>query len=195
MSRTLTTAFIAELNAIGKCVVFFFEGTFTDGTVYLWSGIGDVTWNGHTWNGAGSLGSISQIEDTTSLSASGVRVTLSGVPSAAIQDAVDNMVTNQPCKLWFGFVNAAGTIVADPCLMFSGLLDVPEISDDGQTCTISITYENRLRDLERPREWRYTHEHQQILYPGMGDRGFEYVAALQNWDGRWGQEGNSAWWR
>jgi hypothetical protein len=41
-----------------------------------------------------------------------------------------------------------------------------------------------LIDLNRAREWRYTHESQQQISPG--DRGFEYVAGLQEREIRWG---------
>jgi len=78
-----------------------------------------------------------------------------------------------------------GALVADPAIAFAGRLDVPEIDDNGQTATITISYESRLVDLERPRERRYTHEDQQIDY--SGDLGFEYVAAIQEWNGVWGR--------
>lgn len=69
-------------------------------------------------------------------------------------------------------------VIADPFLAFEGRLDVPDIIDDGETCTVTVSYESRLIDLERPRERRITHEDQQIDYPG--DRFREYVAGLQD---------------
>ncbi|HBN31649.1 MAG TPA: hypothetical protein DD416_10620, partial [Rhodobacteraceae bacterium] len=73
----------------------------------------------------------------------------------------------------------------DPVQAFSGRLDVPEIADDANTCTITISYESRLIDLNTARSWRYTHESQQSLYPG--DRGFEYVTAIQDREITWGR--------
>ena len=67
-------------------------------------------------------------------------------------------------------------IVADPYLAFVGRLDVPVIDDAGQSCVISMQYESRLIDLQRTRERRWTHEDQQIDFPG--DLGFEYVTSL-----------------
>jgi hypothetical protein len=75
-------------------------------------------------------------------------------------------------------------LVSDPVLAFGGRLDVPEIVDGAETCTITITYESRLIDLQTPRELRYTHESQQILFPG--DRAFEYVTSIQDRELRWG---------
>jgi hypothetical protein len=69
-------------------------------------------------------------------------------------------------------------------MAFAGRLDVPTIMDGADRCEIQITYESRLIDLNRAREWRYTHESQQQISPG--DRGFEYVAGLQEREIRWG---------
>lgn len=75
-------------------------------------------------------------------------------------------------------------LVADPVLMFGGRLDVPEVMDGADTCTLRITYESRLIDLMTPRELRYTHETQQLLFPG--DLAFEYVTSIQDKELRWG---------
>lgn len=76
-------------------------------------------------------------------------------------------------------------IIADPTLVFSGRLDVPQIADAGDSCTITISYENKLVDLTVPREWRYTHESQRALHPS--DRGFEYVTSIQDKEITWGR--------
>ena len=73
----------------------------------------------------------------------------------------------------------------DPVQAFSGRLDVPEIKDDADTCTITISYESRLIDLTVARTWRYTHESQQVLFPG--DLGFEYVTTIQDREITWGR--------
>jgi hypothetical protein len=59
------------------------------------------------------------------------------------------------------------------------------MDEQAETATVSISYEGRLIDLERPRARRYTHDDQQIDFPG--DRGFEYVPTLQEWNGVWGR--------
>jgi hypothetical protein len=77
------------------------------------------------------------------------------------------------------------TVIADPVQAFTGRLDVPELQEDGQSCRITISYESRLIDLSVPRNWRYTHESQQVLHPG--DRGFEHVTAIQDQEITWGR--------
>ena len=49
---------------------------------------------------------------------------------------------------------------------------------------ITLLAENRLRDLERLRARNYTDADQQAEYPG--DRGFEFVPALQTMSIPWG---------
>ena len=81
-------------------------------------------------------------------------------------------------------VLAGDSLVIDPYLLQQGKLDIGIIEDNGETCTIAVTYEGRLIDLERPRESRYTHEDQQRFFPG--DKGFDQVEALQDRELTWG---------
>ena len=59
------------------------------------------------------------------------------------------------------------------------------IDDGGQTCTISVSAESRLIDLDRTRERRYTSEDQKIDFPN--DKGLEFIADLQDKEIIWGR--------
>lgn len=156
--------------------VAFYEGEFASGTVRLWSGVDTISWNGQSWEGAGNLLGVSPVTETVDVRASGVSVSLSGNVSSLIATALNERRLGKPGKLWLGAMNASGAIIADPYLAFSGRLDQSRIVDGGEDCTIAMGYESRLAALERPRERRWTHEDQQIDFPG--DRGFEYEADL-----------------
>lgn len=177
MSRDLTAAMITEVTAAKLRPVIFYEGEFSGGTLPLWSGVGTITWNSLSWTGAGHLLGISDITETADLRAEGFTVSLSGLPSSLIAVAQAQAELGLAGSVWFGCMDAAGAVIADPYLAFKGKLDVPSIEDTGDTCTISVAYEHQLIDLERPRLRRWTHEDQQIDY---GDRGFEYMASLQD---------------
>lgn len=185
MTRDLTAGMLAEVTAqvMRPCVLF--EGEFEGGTVRLWSGLGDLTWNGEVWTGAGNLLGVSAVEETTAVVANGVTVSLSGIPVEFRSAAIEGARQGKPGRLWLGALDASGALVADPYLLFAGRLDVPEITFGGETFEITITYESRLIDLTRPREWRYTHEAQQVLFPG--DLGFEFVTTIQDKAVWWGQ--------
>jgi hypothetical protein len=182
-ARDLTPSVLAAIQATDVRPALFFEGEFESGTVRLWTGFGTVTWNGHEWQGAGTLGGISEIEETRGIVASGVTVFLSGVNPALVSVAIGEARQGLPGKIWIGFLTDAGEVIADPFAAFSGRLDVPEIADGEETATISISYESRLIDLNRPREWRYTEESQRVDHPE--DRGFEFVTKIQDIEFVW----------
>lgn len=185
MARSMTAAAAAALAAPDVRLAIMVEGQFPSGFVRLWSGYGDVVWGGNVWTGAGHLLAISTIEDTAEVVATGVTITLSGIPSSFVALAISDAQQGMPGRIWVAQLDAAGALIADPVAAFAGRLDVPQIADGAESCTITISYESRLMDLSRPREWRYTHESQQVLQPG--DRGFEFVAGLQDREIIWGR--------
>lgn len=189
MTRGLSPAYLTALADQVVRPVLFFEGEFPSGTLRLWSGVGSVTWNAQTWTGAGSLLGIGEMEEASDVAAAGWAVTLSGVPLPLVALAITDARQGLPGRVWLGLLDASGAIIADPSLAAGGRLDVPQINDGADSCTITISYEGRLIDLGRAREYRYTHESQQLIAPG--DRGFEYVAGLQDRQITWGMNQGS----
>lgn len=183
--RDLTAGFIAELEATVKSPAVFFQGDFASGTIYIWSGLGEIDWNGQTWTGLGTLVSISQISETSNVRADGVVCTLSGITEDIRSLVLGEVEQGKEGIIYIGFINDAGEVVVDPANAFEGRLDVPTMKDGGTTIAISLSYETRLRDLQRPRELRYTNESQQLTF--AGDIGFEYVPSMQDWNGVWGR--------
>lgn len=184
MARDLTASVITQLQAASVEVGVLFEGEFASGWVRLWSGVGTLSWDGKSWSGVGTLLGISGIDETNEIRASGLTVSLSGVPSDLLSAALGDARSGKTGRVYLAFFSS-GSIVADPILQFEGRLDVPAIEDGPETATISISYESELIDLERARERRYTPEDQAIDFPG--DLGFAYVAALQDAQITWGR--------
>jgi len=80
---------------------------------------------------------------------------------------------------WVGGVGSViSTPILDPYPLRRGRLDVGITEDDGDKAILTAKYEDRLRDLERQREFRWTKEDQEQLVPG--DTGFDNVPALQD---------------
>lgn len=176
-----------QLSADKIKPLLFLQMQFTDGPSFMWSGLGNISWNGHIWVGLGDLGTISAIEESSEIKATNVTFTLSGIPHDLIQHALGQVRQGNPVQLWFGALGDNNNVLADPLQIFAGRMDVPMIDEGAQTGTISITVENRLIDLNRSRERRYTDQDQQIDHPG--DLGFQYVQLIQNWNGTWGKAG------
>lgn len=186
MSRDLTPAVAAALADQDLRPVIFFEGEFPGGFVRVWTGYGTLQWGGKAWTGAGTLLGLGGIEETGEVVANGTTITLSGVPVDLVQIAIEEAQQGLPGRVWVGLLDDGYNVIADPVQAFSGRLDVPNIVDGADTCTVTISYESRLIDLTVPRTWRYTHESQQILHPG--DLGFEYVTTIQDKEITWGRK-------
>lgn len=187
MPRGLTTNMLTEIAKSGLKPVVFLQAQFVTGTVYLWSGLGTLSWNGQTWTGVGKLGSVSAVQETADNSATNLVISLSGIPSDLVADVITEARTGFPVTLWLGAMDDNFSLIADPYQAFSGRMDVPTMDESGETSTISITVENILVDLNRKRMVWYTDQAQQAEFPG--DKGFEYVPQLQDLSINWGVPG------
>lgn len=192
MPRALTSQMRAEINA-GMCrPALFVEAEFTNGFARVWTGLGDITWGGYTWQGVGTLLGFSGVPETTELRAESVTLAMNGLDVSMVDRILTKCRQGKPVVCWLGMLDAAGAVVPDPTILFSGRMDVPTLDDPASDeVSAAVSVENRLRDFERTRERRFTDQDQRADYPT--DRGGEYIAALQDWTGnvaggggRWG---------
>ncbi len=178
MGRFLDAAVLTEIDKIQNTPVHLARLDFPGGAVRRWTGVGNVTHENETYTGAGDLIDVGPIEETTELRATGAAFTLTGISSSFLGTVLTQDYQGREAKLWIGFLDSTGLLIASPVLIFSGLIDTCEISEAGDTATIVVRAENRLISLARSRQRRYTHEDQQYEYPN--DKGFEYVSYLQD---------------
>ena len=150
-----------------------------------WSGYGDLTIDGHTYTGVGLLGTISALPETSETKAVGVKLELSGVPLDSAAAALNANYQGRPVSIYIGALDDAHAIIATPYKVFGGQIDTMQLNTGQDSARISVAVESRLIDMERVRESRYTHEEQQRRFPG--DRGFEYVAGMQEKEVVWGR--------
>jgi len=183
MSRDISAGMQSAVVADVVSPILMVELDFSSGVVRAWSGIGDLSWNGYTWTGVGNMGSVSPIAETTDFRANGASLELSGIPSDLIAIALGEDYQGRAANIYFGGLDSAGALITDPFLLFGASMDIMEIAEAGETATIKVNIESRAVDLKRSRERRYTHEDQQIDYPG--DLGLEYMAGLQDKDVIW----------
>lgn len=178
MSRTGVPSGFSDASFVGFIAL---ELQFDSGTVRLWNGYGDLVISGGTYTGSGSFLSISSIEENAEIGAKGVSMTLSGLNSTILSYALNENYQYRVVNIYVGSISGA-TVSAYKA--FSGRMDVMTINEDAESCTISLTAESRLIDLERPRVRRYTSEDQKALYPS--DLGFDFVNSLQEASIKWG---------
>lgn len=162
---------------------------FPDEPVYIWSGRGNLEFEGNNFIGVGDLGAISVIEETSTLKASNIDLELNGIPRqdlSLVRTTLDSHYQGRDVRVWQGFMDKMWELIPDPILVWIGRMDTPQITSSGDTVSVQLTAEHELVDMDRARIRRYTNQDQQIDYPG--DRGLEFVVALQEKEIVWGRE-------
>lgn len=185
MSRTLSTEMQAVATAELVRPIYLVDMEFSSGSIYLWSGMGDLTYNSNTYLGAGDLLSIGAIQETAELTANGATVTLGGIKQSLLTLARDEPYQGRPLIIRLGAFDENGDLIASPVILFSGFMDIMTIADSGDTSTITVTVENKLIAFQRTAVRRYTAEDQKIEHPT--DKGFEFVAKIQEKEIIWGR--------
>ena len=170
---------------------------FADNTIYVWSGLGDMTWSGMTFKGVGTLGDVSEISEDSVVEAKSLTISLSGIPSDMMTEVLFETRILRTANLWLALYNNDGSLVDTPLLSYQGKMDAPEMEDDGKTCKITISLENVLVDLNRACYRRYTNDDQQMdladtltrlgLASTTVDTGFRHVPGVQEMITFWGK--------
>lgn len=186
MPRGLTASLETATLAPVVVPIMLVEALFDSGAVRLWTGIGDLSWNGQTWTGAGSLLGVADVQETAEIRATGVDVALSGVPSTLVSLALAEPYQGRLCNIYLGALDV-GTlaVLADPYLIFAGRMDVMTLEEGAETATIALSVESRLIDLEVARERRY--EHQDQIVDAPTDKFFEFTTGLVDARILWGR--------
>lgn len=188
MPRAMSSGMLAALESAYLQPAVFVQMQFATATVYIWSGVGTISWNGHTWVGLGSLLSVTVMEDAATVEARGITVTLSGLDAGLLSDCLTEFQLGLPVSVCFGLYSG-GSLIASPITSWAGRMDQPTIDVAGDTVTIAINCENRLLDMNVAVDRRYTNQDQQMTWPG--DLCFQFVDGIQEMTLYWGQQANS----
>jgi hypothetical protein len=203
-SRQLTEVFEAALGDAVFRPFYTVELRFDEGTVRFWTGIGTLVLSGVSYAGAGNLLEISSVDETVDLSARGVELTLSGISSTLITRALTSTYQGRKCLIGFGALSGASLLKEDGDFIlledggkinlelllggvnevFAGYMDKMDITEDGESSSISMKVENKLITLERARIARYNSGYQKSIFPN--DLGLDHVEALQEKEITWG---------
>lgn len=102
---------------------------------------------------------------------------------AYLQEALQDVQLGAAAEVQLGLMGD-GALIGTPYVVFSGLIDQPDVKVSAQTVEFSLALENRLSDLARPSARRYTAADQKLFYPD--DSGFDWVETLNDIALRWG---------
>lgn len=186
MSRDLTVDMASEIVAPTIRPFYLFEADLSSEVLRLSSTNYDLSWDSETWLGNGWFRGLGSVRETGAIESSSLEVTLAGVSSALLALVLNYARQNLVGRIYLGMFNSSGSIIADPFVLWEGGLDVPKILDTDRELTIGLSYVSAMVILKRAREWRYTDQQQQTLF--SGDKGFEFVTALSQWSGFWGNK-------
>jgi hypothetical protein len=181
--RNLDSTLAAHLNDGLIQPVIMAMLTFRTQTTYVWSGVGTLTYGGNNYLGVGSMGKLGVITEGVDVQADGVTVELSGIDPIYKGECLTDIQVGAPAKIWFGLLSA-NALVGAPYLVFSGTVDKPTFSIGGDSVTISLALENKMLNLSRASQRRYTSADQHIQYPD--DTAFGWVEQLSDQALIWG---------
>src|SRR5579871_5091160 len=114
MPRQASSAFLAAIAAKTVTLALFVRIAFADNTLYFFSGVGSITPAGppadpsatfpygQTFVGLGWLGKVSTIPQTTKVQAQNITLTLSGIPSDLVSEAIAQVRITGTATLWLG---------------------------------------------------------------------------------------------
>lgn len=187
-SRTgIDSAITNRLGADHQELFFAVKAEFDTDDILVWTGKDDITINSETYTGAGSLLTISGVEDSRELKSTGVQVAISGMDATVLNYALTENYQNRFITMFMGFLMGGSNEVAGTIVVFKGRMTQITISDDPNGSTITVDAENRLIDLDRPSNLRYTKESQEFLF--SGDAGLNRVNQMQDKEIVWGRSG------
>ena len=189
-------SFPSNLDAYTEDPVYYpfamIELVLSGGTYNLFSGVGELSWDGKTWTGAGDLGFIGPIESTTEAKAGKVVVGLSGLDATLKAEVLDELSRGGFASLYFGFfADGDMTLSVDPWLGFYGRVDTCEVEEDVDGVEIRVNLLDSVGARLRRTIRRRTDSDQQEIY--SGDEFYSFVASMrdpENWGGS-GQHGTS----
>lgn len=182
MTRGIGATNITETDADSLYPVVLVKLGFAT-PVYLHSGIGDIVYSGNTYLGVGDLGTVESVRETESFSPSPITLTLSGLDSAFITEALNAGAYGDIITIYEGYRGTGNALKADPWLVARGFFETAAISL-GKDNKITITMQHELVRLQEKPGRRYSNEDQQREY--AGDTFFSFVASMANLKRLWG---------
>lgn len=184
-TRQIDTKTAVKLAEDHQNIVFAIKAEFDTDDILLHTSLGDLVIDGETYEGAGELLAISEIEDSNDLSSAGVTFSITGMDSQVLGYALTENYQNRPITLLMAFLSGGTDQVVASMVLYKGRMVQMNISDDPNGASIVLQTENRLMDLRRPSNYRYTKESQASLY--ANDSSLNEVAKIQDMKINWGR--------
>lgn len=183
MSRSIASGVATAIAEGAATYVHLNELSFSGGYQRLSTGSANLLWRGLTWTAIGDALGFNAVQESTDLSAGTIELTLSGVDDSILGVLLSQFYIGRSATVWRAHLNSsAGTVIADPLLLFSGFMnggytvrDVRPIDGHG-TCTITMRCTDQLARLDERRGFQTNETSHQAVY--ADDRFFQHVNVL-----------------
>jgi len=174
MPRTLSDAYIAELEKTKNEPVHLVELGLQAETIRLTDAHRQVHYDGHQYLSAGYLLGIGEIEESSDLQVSSLTVTLSGVDQTIVSAFLQHQFHNRSLKVSKAFIGSDDKLIMGG-EVFGGKITEAGISDDvdAGTVTVAVNASNHWADFGRRAGRRTNHNDQQLHFPD--DMGMEFA--------------------
>lgn len=159
-----------------------------DGEIRLWTGIGDLKWDGNTYEGIGRFGGIKNIGGAKELRVRQLTFELRGVPADATKH-LNKDIRNRASQAWIAGMDKRGQhLNGEPWKVVDGKADYHEfpVEDDG-TVTVQMMVTEPVWSIERAQNLAFTPEWINERFRDGGNRitGLDLISTLANRQESW----------
>jgi len=123
LTRGIDAATLAAMDGVFFPVVMV-HVDWPGGAIRAHSGVGAISWGGHSWTGVGEFGSVEVPEESGGLAAQPANIGLVGLPDE-LDAYLGDPVRNRACTIYVGVVTerAGNVLIGSPFSVFAGYVD------------------------------------------------------------------------
>jgi hypothetical protein len=181
--RNLPTDLETALSSDNPSLAILVFIDWPGGALRVWTGVGSISHDGHTWEGAGHLGHIDKVADSVDKNDIGVELTLNYLDDDLRNEVITNDPVGADASIYLALMD--GGEVDEAYEIFPGFVDEVSILDAGQTGAIKVRLASELARMARPLWFQLSDAHQQDIFPG--DKGMEFAGQM-NRQPQWGRK-------
>jgi hypothetical protein len=184
--RDIEALALAELSEDNLRYIYLVDLQFDSGSLAFNSTLSVYTWNSTTFLGAGNLGSVSNLSESSTLDPSSCSVSLSGINDALLSAILAEEYLNRPAIIYIAMLDSVNQIIGTPFILFDALMDGIAV-EYGKKSTITVSCKDRLSAWDRRKVRLWTDAEQKAKYPL--DKGFEHLNFIADKEIIWPDKG------
>ena len=113
------------------------KAEFDTDDILIWSGNDDLVINSETYTGAGTLLTISNVEEGREIKSTAISIALSGMDNTVLSYALTENYQNRPITIFMGYVMGGTNEVAGTLTLFKGRMTSLVINDTPEGSTVT----------------------------------------------------------